>query len=89
MSNQLGDLRASLDNIDNAIIYLLAERFRLTRKVGEYKRDNRLNPVDKDREAQQMQRVSELAERAELDPVFAQKLLRLIINEVVKDHKKP
>lgn len=29
---QLGDLRASIDNIDAALIHMLAERFRCTRR---------------------------------------------------------
>ena len=32
--NQLEDFRRSIDNLDAALIYLVAERFRLTQQVG-------------------------------------------------------
>ena len=86
--HDLEDLRKSLDNLDNAIVYLMAERFRLTKKVGEYKKAHNIPPVDLDREARQMERIAELASGVDLDPVFAQKMLRMIIDEVVVQHKK-
>jgi chorismate mutase len=88
MNHDLDDLRRSLDNIDNAIIYLLAERFSLTRKVGEYKRDHKLPPVDLNREEQQFARIKKLATEAKLNEEVATKYLRLIIDEVVKEHTK-
>jgi chorismate mutase len=87
MEYDLKDLRDSLDNIDNALIYLLAERFRVTHKVGLYKKQHGLPPVDEAREAAQFTRISKRAEQAGLDPGFAAKMLRVIIDEVVKHHK--
>lgn len=84
----LDDLRKSLDNIDNALIYLLAERFRVTEKVGLLKRDLGLSSVDRSREEKIMQRVTALAKSVGLDAWFAKKVMRLIIDEVVKSHKK-
>jgi len=88
MEYGLKDLRTSLDNIDSAIVYLLAERFRLTHKVGVYKKQHHLKPVDSSREAAQLERISELAAKSGLDPAFARKVLQLIIDEVVEHHKK-
>jgi chorismate mutase len=84
----LEDYRASLDNLDNALIYLLTERFRITAKVGEYKRDHNLPPQDKKREAAQLEHIKIMAKHTGLDPEFAAKLLRLIVDEVVANHKK-
>lgn len=86
--HDLNDLRTSLNNLDNAIVYLMAERFRLTKKVGEYKKAHNVRPIDPEREARQMERVAQLASEAGLDPAFAQQMLRLIIDEVVVQHKK-
>lgn len=88
MEYNLQDLRSSLDNIDNAMVYLLAERFRVTHKVGLYKKANGLPPVDESREAAQFARIEGLAEQAGLDPQFAAKMLRLIIDDVVAHHKE-
>lgn len=86
MNPDLIDFRKSLDNIDDAIIFLLAERFRITTKVGEYKKNKKMKPVDSVRESQQFARIEKLAEQAGLNPAFATSFLRLIINEVVKNH---
>lgn len=34
----LDEFRESIDNIDAALVFLLAERFKVTQKVGYYKR---------------------------------------------------
>lgn len=88
MNDDLNDLRRSLDNIDNALLYLIAERFRLTHRVGIYKRDNKLSPVDPQREAQQFKRIQATASRLGLDETVAHNLFRGLIDEVVEQHKK-
>ncbi|MDQ3098124.1 MAG: chorismate mutase [bacterium] len=87
MNYTLDDLRKSLDNIDNALIFLLTERFRVTHKVGVFKSKNGLPPVDNTREAAQFERIEKIASDAGLSPEFARKMLRLIIDEVVVNHK--
>ena len=82
----LEEYRSSIDNIDAALIYLLAERFRITHKVGVYKAENGLAPEDKQREFAQVQRMRELAETAGIDPVFSEKFLRFVIEEVIRHH---
>jgi chorismate mutase len=84
----LADFRASIDNLDAALIYLISERFRLTQKVGEFKRDRNLPPADPRREGEQIARLRELAARSHLDPDFAERLLRFIIDEVIRNHER-
>ena len=81
---ELEEFRASIDNIDAALIHLLAERFKVTRKVGAYKADVGLPPVDLVREAVQVDRLRRLADEAGLDPVFSEKFLRFVIDEVIR-----
>jgi chorismate mutase len=83
---ELARLRASIDNMDAAIIHLLAERFKITQQVGELKARAGMAPADVDREAQQIDRLRRLAESAELDPEFAEKFLNFIVAEVVRHH---
>ena len=39
---ELERLRTSIDNIDAALVYMLAERFRCTQKVGALKAEHRV-----------------------------------------------
>ena len=82
------DLRGSIDNIDAALIHLLAERFKLTETVGELKADHGLPPADVAREARQVGRLRRLAETSHLDPEFAEKFLAFIVAEVIQRHER-
>lgn len=84
----LAGFRKSIDNIDAALIHMLAERFRITQAVGEYKAKVTLPPADPDREKRQIARLRELSEAADLDPEFSEKFLRFIIDEVIRHHEK-
>jgi chorismate mutase len=84
----LAGYRKSIDNIDAALIHILAERFRITQAVGEYKAKATLPPADPDREARQIARLRKLSEEANLDPEFSEKFLRFIIEEVIRHHEK-
>ena len=84
---QLAEYRASIDNIDAALVHLLAERFKVTRRVGEYKAAVGMPPADLEREALQVQRLRDLAENAGLDPLFSEKFLRFVIDEVIRHHE--
>jgi len=84
----LAGYRASIDNIDAALIHMLAERFRITKAVGAYKAEMKLPPSDPGREEQQIARLRKLAEEANLDPEFSEKFLRFIIQEVIRHHEQ-
>jgi chorismate mutase len=80
-------LRGSIDNLDAALVHLLAERFKATQQVGELKAEHDLPTADPTREAQQIERLRAMAEDAHLDPAFAEKFLAFIIEEVIRHHK--
>ena len=86
--DQLLDLRASIDNLDAAIVHLLAERFKCTQQVGRLKAKHGLPATDPRREAAQISRLRSLAEEARLDPAFAETFITFIIDEVVRHHRK-
>lgn len=83
----LDGYRQSIDNIDAAMIHILAERFRITQAVGAYKAQHGLPPSDPGREERQIARLRKLAEDARLDPEFSEKFLRFIIQEVIRHHE--
>lgn len=80
-------LRRSIDNIDAALVYLLAERFRLTGQVGTIKATVGLPPTDPGREEWQLQRLAEIAQDAGLNVEFAQAFKAFVTAEVVRHHK--
>jgi chorismate mutase len=80
-------LRSSIDNIDAALVHLLAERFKFTKAVGEMKAAHGLPPADPAREAELIARLRALAESAKLDPDFAEKFLAFIVREVIRHHE--
>jgi chorismate mutase len=85
--SHLRELRDSIDNIDAAIIHMLAERFRYTCAVGKLKARNGLPPGDPGREAEQVSRLRQLAAVSKLDPDFAEKFLAFVIREVIRHHE--
>ena len=84
----LEDYRKSIDNIDNAIVAMFAERFKITDKVGVYKAENKLPAKDIDRESKQFPRIEELADSYGLDKEFAISFLETVIDKVVANHRE-
>lgn len=85
---ELAQLRKSIDNIDAALIHLLAERFRTTQQVGRLKADRGMPPSDPAREKAQLEKLRQLATEADLDPAFAEKFLSFILAEVIQHHEE-
>ncbi|HZG31380.1 MAG TPA: chorismate mutase [Ensifer sp.] len=84
---RLSGYRQSIDNIDAALVHMLAERFRCTKEVGVLKATHELPPSDPAREEYQIERLRRLAKEANLDPDFAEKFLNFIIKEVIRHHE--
>jgi chorismate mutase len=86
--DRLQSYRESIDNIDAALVFMLAERFKVTQAVGRYKAENELPAADPAREERQIGRLRQLAADANLDPDFTEKFLRFIIDEVIRHHQR-
>jgi chorismate mutase len=87
-ADTLSHFRDSIDNIDAALVFMLAERFKITQAVGEFKARSSLPPADPAREEKQIERLRQLARDAKLDPDFTEKFLRFIIDEVIRHHQQ-
>ena len=81
-------LRGSIDNVDGALVYLLAERFKFTQRVGELKAQGGVAPADPQREQLQIERLTAIALEAGLDPAFAEKFREFIVSEVIRHHER-
>jgi chorismate mutase len=84
---ELSRLRDSIDNLDAALVHVLAERFKCTQQVGMLKATHAMPAADPVREAQQIERLRRLAAEAKLDPEFAEKFLNFVIAEVLRHHE--
>lgn len=83
----LESFRSSIDNIDAALVHLLAERFKVTQAVGRYKAEAGMPAADPEREALQIARLRGLATESGLDPAFTESFIRFIVSEVIRHHE--
>lgn len=81
-------LRQSIDNVDTAIVSLLAERFKCTAEVGVLKAQAGFAPEDREREKQQAQRLKEVAINAGLDPSIEENYREFVVTEAKKRHQR-
>jgi len=85
---ELAELRQSIDNIDAALVHLLAERFKCTQRVGRLKAANGIAASDPERERVQIARLRTLAADSHLDPAFAEKWFNFVVAEVIHHHER-
>ncbi|MGO1590882.1 MAG: chorismate mutase [Ancrocorticia sp.] len=85
---ELDAYRHTIDNLDAALIHILAERFRCTQQVGFLKAERGLPASDAAREDRQITRLRQLATESGLDPVFAEKFVKFIVAEVIQHHQE-
>ena len=83
----LRDLRDNINNIDTAIIRLLAERFRCTDAIGKLKAQHGLPSPDPGRKAEQVAHLRYHAALSKLDPDFAEKFLAFVSHELIRRHQ--
>src|SRR5690554_4484611 len=88
VTDQLAGYRQSIDNVDAALIHMLAERFKFTQEVGRLKARNGMPASDPERERVQIARLRALAEEARLDPEFAEKWFNFVVAEVIHHHER-
>ena len=86
-NKQLLEARQKIDEIDSKLIETLDERFRLTWDVGLLKAENKLDPLDKVREAEKLAKLRSLCSKNTLNPDFIEEIFSRIMEEVVKNHQ--
>lgn len=83
---RLADYRETIDNLDAAIVHLLAERFRVTGRIGMLKHEENIPAGDPDRESAQLRRLGEIARSSGLDPAVVDIVFPPIMAEVRRRH---
>ncbi|MBB3110824.1 chorismate mutase [Paenibacillus phyllosphaerae] len=84
----LNQLRVDIDQVDRQIIALLAERFKLTEEVGQYKAQQGLPAQDPFREQLQFNKIAQLSEECGLKPGYASDIYRLIMDLAIARHRE-
>ena len=77
----LKEIRAHLDRLDTALVYILAERMSLIPKVAEYKKANNIARYQPEREKEIIKLKRELAAKLDLNP----DLVETLYKEIIKD----
>jgi chorismate mutase len=67
-SDELENIRAEIDGVDEEILFLLSKRFSLTEEVGQIKAKLGLHALDEGREAKQFKHLKKLAQDLDLPP---------------------
>ena len=78
---QLAELRAQIDQLDQELLQLLAKRLDVVHKVGEVKQQHGLPIYVPQREIEMLQRKREVAEQLRLSPDLIEDILRRIMRE--------
>ena len=77
--------RTKIDEIDCALLKLLAERLTISKEIGKHKKRNNISIQNKEREKQviteRIQKFKELGFNEEKDAKFVAKLFKLIMKK--------
>jgi chorismate mutase/prephenate dehydrogenase len=84
----LKELREHLDRLDNALLYILAERMILIPKVAQYKKENNIPRYQPERELQIITGKRELASKLALNPDLAEIIYKAIIEDAHRIEKE-
>lgn len=84
----LATYRQRIDNLDAALVHVLAERFRCTDEIGALKAEHGLPARDEGREERQLARAIDLASTAHVDQQLIVDILGFVIAKVVGRHEQ-
>ena len=85
---ELLSLRQQIDRLDHGLVLMLANRFSLTRRVGEIKARVGLESFDPQREAEKIADIRQLCSQHDVNPELVADILAQIMRETVRNHDK-
>ena len=83
MSNPLDTFRTEINDIDEELISLLIKRMKISIKVGEYKKQNKLEILNSNRENEVIERLNLVAKKDKeliLDDELIKNLWKIIMD---------
>ncbi len=81
------NLRSKINKIDLQLLTLLAERQKVSREIGIYKKQNKIAINQPKREQELLAKLSSISKKKKIDPIFVQKLFKLIFHYSKKVQK--
>jgi len=82
--NQLDKLRKKIDIVDDKLVYLLAERFKITKEIILLKKKNGISVKDKNREDFILKETANLAKKLKINTEFVADIFKKILKESKK-----
>ncbi len=86
-NNRLIELRQQIDVIDQKLVTLIGQRMALVEKVGLYKKDNHIAPLDPVRWQQVIEAKRLMAKKCNLNPDFIEAIFDLLHEEALMMEK--
>ena len=80
VKDEIKKLRGEIDNLDKQLLKLLSQRFLLSEKIGEIKKENRLNIIDPEREKKLFSTLERDCKDLGINKEFVFKLWKQIID---------
>lgn len=83
----LDDLRLEIDRVDEGIVNMLAQRFRLTESVGQFKAENKMEALSSIRESEQFKRFEQLSKELDIPYEVVEKIFKVVRDQVILNHE--
>ena len=78
IENKLKQYRNKIDKTDEKIVELFAERFKVVRKIGEFKKNNNIQIIDSSRFQKVLKKVKSIALQKGISEDFINEIYKII-----------
>lgn len=85
---ELDNFRKKINKIDLELFELIKKRMEVSKKIGNFKKQNNLPILDVKREKKIFEKLKKLAEEKNLDKAFIKELFELIIKKSKEEQNK-
>lgn len=86
--NELIKFRQQIDKVDNELLKTLAKRFKIIKKIYQFKKKSSLPLIDKKREKELLKKRDLMAQKLNLDRKLVRNIFLCILKTVKKEYGK-
>jgi chorismate mutase len=88
MKTDLNSLRKEIDKIDREIINQLSKRIKIIKKIGDYKKRNKLRVYSPEREKEIITKIKKFAASKNINKALIEKIYKNILNQAREIQRK-